>query len=86
VGGTYTSKVDMYSLGVIFFEMCYRPVVGMERAQVVEGLRQKQPMLPSDFDTGKAVQADIILSLLNHSPKDRPSRYVFLRLAESTEL
>jgi translation initiation factor 2-alpha kinase 4 len=36
VSGTYTSKVDMYSLGIIFFEMCYQPIVGMERAQVVE--------------------------------------------------
>ena len=74
VGGTYTSKVDMYSLGVIFFEMCYKPIVGMERAQVVEGLRKKKVILPLDFDTtGKAVQADIILSLLNHSPKERPT-------------
>jgi translation initiation factor 2-alpha kinase 4 len=74
VGGTYTSKVDMYSLGIIFFEMCYRPIVGMERAQVIERLRQKQPALPSDFDVReKHVQAEIILSLLNHNPKDRPA-------------
>jgi len=86
VGGTYTSKVDMYSLGVIFFEMCYKPLPqGMERAKVVEGLRNKQPILPVqsskdvyspslDFGTPeKVVQADIILSLLNHSPKERPS-------------
>jgi histidyl-tRNA synthetase len=74
VGGTYTNKVDMYSLGVIFFEMCYRPVVGMERAQVVEKLRQKEPALPADFNIKEEpVQADIILSLLNHSPKERPS-------------
>ena len=74
VAGSYTSKVDMYSLGIIFFEMCYPPIVGMERAQVVEGLRQKQAILPTDFGaTEKAVQVDIILSLLNHSPRDRPS-------------
>ena len=74
VGGTYTSKVDMYSLGVIFFEMCYRPIVGMERAQVVENLRRKEPILPADFDIkGVPVQANIILSLLNHSPKERPT-------------
>ncbi|KAH8600853.1 kinase-like protein [Bisporella sp. PMI_857] len=74
VGGSYTSKVDMYSLGVIFFEMCYKPIVGMERAQVVEDLRKKQPILPTSFDTtGKAVQANIILSLLSHSPKERSS-------------
>ncbi|KAG4034370.1 hypothetical protein MFRU_003g03380 [Monilinia fructicola] len=73
-GGPYTGKVDMYSLGVIFFEMCYPPLVGMERAQVIDGLRKKEPVLPPSFDkVGKAVQADIILSLLNHNPKERPS-------------
>ncbi|KAM0315688.1 hypothetical protein ACHAO8_003740 [Botrytis cinerea] len=73
-GGPYTGKVDMYSLGVIFFEMCYTPLVGMERAQVIDGLRKKDPVFPANFDKiGKAVQADIILSLLNHNPKERPS-------------
>ncbi|KAF7864571.1 hypothetical protein EAF04_006703 [Stromatinia cepivora] len=73
-GGPYTGKVDMYSLGVIFFEMCYTPLVGMERAQVIDGLRKKEPVLPANFDkVGKAVQGDIILSLLNHNPKERPS-------------
>ncbi|RDW70020.1 putative cpc-3 protein [Coleophoma crateriformis] len=74
-GGVYSSKVDMYSLGIIFFEMCYRPVTtGMERDVVVKGLRQKEPALPSDFETTeKAVQTDIILSLIVHSPKERPS-------------
>jgi eukaryotic translation initiation factor 2-alpha kinase 4 len=72
--GTYNSKVDMYSLGIILFEMCYPPVVGMERAQVLEGLRQKQPTLPINFDlVERAIQADIILSLLDHNPKERPS-------------
>ena len=72
--GTYNSKVDMYSLGIILFEMCYPPVVGMERAQVLQGLRQKQPTLPFDFNlTERAIQADIILSLLDHNPKERPS-------------
>jgi len=75
VGGTYTSKVDMYSLGVIFFEMCYRPLVfGIERAQVLEPLRRKQPVLPTDFDVSeRPMQAEIALSLLIHNPKERPS-------------
>jgi translation initiation factor 2-alpha kinase 4 len=72
--GTYNSKVDMYSLGIIFFEMCYPPVVGMERSQVLQGLRQPSPTLPSDFNmTEKGVPAEIILSLLNHNSKERPS-------------
>ncbi|TVY91069.1 eIF-2-alpha kinase [Lachnellula willkommii] len=74
-GGSYTSKVDMYSLGIIFFEMCYRPLIpGMDRTKVGEELRMKQPLLPTDFDLAQnAVQADIILSLLNNNPKERPS-------------
>ncbi|PBP24200.1 protein kinase [Diplocarpon rosae] len=81
VVGTYTSKVDMYSLGIIFFEMCFRPLVpGMDRARVSEGLRQKQPVFPDDFKPSELpVQADIILSLLNHSPKDRPSSSELLK-------
>ena len=70
---SYTSKVDMYSLGIIFFEMNYRPLVGMEKAKVFERLRQKERELPSEFDQAKALQGDIILSLLNHTVKDRPS-------------
>ena len=35
-----TEKVDMYSLGVIFFEMCYRPLpTGMERVKTLGLLR-----------------------------------------------
>ena len=35
-----TEKVDLYSLGVIFFEMCYRPLpTGMERVKVLGLLR-----------------------------------------------
>ncbi|CAL3965791.1 unnamed protein product [Diplocarpon coronariae] len=81
VVGTYTSKVDMYSLGIIFFEMCFRPLVpGMDRARVGEGLRQKQPVFPAEFKPSEIpVQAEIILSLLNHNPKDRPSSSELLK-------
>lgn len=80
-GGTYTSKVDMYSLGIIFFEMCFRPLIpGMDRARVGEGLRQEHPVLPVEFNQSEMpVQADVILSLLNHSPKDRPSSSELLK-------
>ena len=35
-----TEKVDLYSLGVIFFEMCYKPLpTGMERVKILGLLR-----------------------------------------------
>jgi translation initiation factor 2-alpha kinase 4 len=73
--GSYTSKVDMYSLGVILFEMCYRPLLpGMERAEIGKNLRLERPSLPKDFDfVGKHVQTGIIQSLLARNPKERPS-------------
>lgn len=78
--GTYNSKVDMYSLGVIFFEMCYPPVVGMERATVLQGLRQPNPVLPSDFNMSeRQMQAEIILSLVDHNPKMRPTSAALLQ-------
>lgn len=76
--GNYTSKVDMYSLGIMFFEMCSPPMLGMERALLLEDLRRPHPTLPSDFDSGTA-QADIILSLLTHNPKERPSSVELLK-------
>src|SRR6478609_7161528 len=63
----------MYSLGIIFFEMCYLPMMGMQKADVLGQLRRPKPVLPSDFKPTDKAQADIILSLVNHNPKERPS-------------
>ncbi|ENH68537.1 Serine/threonine-protein kinase GCN2 [Fusarium oxysporum f. sp. cubense race 1] len=73
VNGIYSTKVDMYSLGIIFFEMCYLPMMGMQKADVLGQLRRPKPVLPSDFKPTDKAQADIILSLVNHNPKERPS-------------
>ncbi|EMT68388.1 Serine/threonine-protein kinase GCN2 [Fusarium odoratissimum] len=73
VNGIYSTKVDMYSLGIIFFEMCYLPMMGMQKADVLGQLRRPKPVLPSDFKPTDKAQAEIILSLVNHNPKERPS-------------
>ena len=63
----------MYSLGIIFFEMCTPIMTGMERAEVVGKLREKKPTLPLIFkQPDMAVQAKIILSLVDHDPSNRP--------------
>ncbi|PHH90491.1 hypothetical protein CDD83_3524 [Cordyceps sp. RAO-2017] len=71
--GMYSTKVDMYSLGIIFFEMCYEPMLGMQKADVITQLRRLQPVLPADFKPADKTQTDIVLALVKHNPKERPS-------------
>lgn len=69
----------MYSLGVIFFEMSYPPMLGMQRAIVLEQVRRSPPALPADFKPGDKNHLEVLLSLLTHNPKDRPSSTELLK-------
>lgn len=72
--GDYDDKVDMYSLGVIFFEMCYSLPTGMERAKKINDLRLVSVEFPKDFSDSKYRQEKrIIKNLLDHDPKKRPA-------------
>ncbi|KAI9700411.1 MAG: hypothetical protein M1836_002426 [Candelina mexicana] len=74
VSGHYNNKVDLYSVGIIFFEMCYPLTTAMERDRVLRTLREKEHVLPSEFQAAdKAVQGTIIASLISHRPSERPS-------------
>ncbi|KAJ5104481.1 Protein kinase (Gcn2) [Penicillium alfredii] len=74
ISGQYNDKVDMYSLGVIFFEMCHPLPTSMERDQTLRAIREKNHFLPPTFhQSDKVVQGQIIESLLSHTPSERPS-------------
>lgn len=74
VSGHYNEKVDMFSLGVIFFEMCHPLPTGMERDQTLQQIRQKSHVLPPTFQqSDKVLQGQIIDSLLSHTPSERPT-------------
>ncbi|KAK9721901.1 eukaryotic translation initiation factor 2-alpha kinase [Basidiobolus ranarum] len=79
-GSRYTQKVDIYSLGVIFFEMCCPFSTGMERAIALGDIRSVDIVFPTQFpiDTMKN-QANIIRWLLSHNSKDRPTSLELLR-------
>lgn len=77
--GTYTEKVDMFSLGIIFFEMCYPSKTGMERIEVLGSLRAENSSLPEVFRNEKQKQGSIIESLINHKPSERPKSAELLR-------
>ncbi|KAF3482395.1 serine/threonine-protein kinase GCN2 [Arthroderma uncinatum] len=72
--GQYNEKVDMYSLGIIFFEMCHPLETGMERDRTLQDIRQRQHTLPDTFKLPeKVVQGEIIMSLISHRPSERPT-------------
>ncbi|KAL4883321.1 anticodon binding domain of tRNAs-domain-containing protein [Aspergillus karnatakaensis] len=70
----YTDKVDMYSLGIIFFEMCHALPTNMERDHTLRAIREPHHTLPLTFqESEKVIQGKIITSLLHHNPSERPS-------------
>ncbi|KAF7719568.1 Serine/threonine-protein kinase, GCN2 family protein [Penicillium ucsense] len=72
--GHYNEKVDMFSLGVIFFEMCHPLTTGMERDHTLRSIRERYHTLPPTFrQSEKVVQGQIIESLLSHDPSVRPT-------------
>ncbi|KAL9040767.1 MAG: hypothetical protein Q9180_001715 [Flavoplaca navasiana] len=81
VSGSYDEKADMFSLGVIFFEMSYRLETGMERVHTLGALCKADSTFPAAFnkDLEKAKQGQLILSLVNHNPNLRPSSVELLR-------
>ncbi|XP_041467880.1 eIF-2-alpha kinase GCN2-like isoform X1 [Lytechinus variegatus] len=76
----YNQKVDLYSLGIIFFEMCYRSLsTGMERVKILGQIRQESIQLPEDFDELRNTNETAIIHwLLNHDPKQRPTSHELL--------
>ena len=80
VRGDYTQKVDMYSLGIIFFEMCFPLKTAMERDRTIRAIREREHILPADFKSPeKSLQGSIILSLISHRPSERPTSSELLR-------
>ncbi|KAF5277327.1 hypothetical protein FQR65_LT16002 [Abscondita terminalis] len=69
------NKLDMYSLGIILFEMCYhRFDTDSERARVLSELRTVEIIFPNDFNKSNLFNQNIIIrDLLNHNDKLRPS-------------
>uniref|UniRef100_A0A672HFN0 non-specific serine/threonine protein kinase n=1 Tax=Salarias fasciatus TaxID=181472 RepID=A0A672HFN0_SALFA len=66
---TYNQKVDLFSLGIILFEMSYRPMTtGSERITVLSQLRE-----PIQFPDDFASYQKVIEWLLKHDPALRPT-------------
>lgn len=65
-------QADMYSLGVVFFELWHPFQTAMERHHILSDLKQKGE-LPSAWVAEFPEQASLLRHLMSPSPSDRPS-------------
>ena len=65
---SYDHKVDIYSLGLILFELLVPFSTQMERVQILSGLRKLK--FPSHFIRSR--EYELVLKMLSHKPIQRP--------------
>lgn len=73
-------KADMYSLGIVFFELWHPFGTAMERHVVLSDLKQKRE-LPESWMVEFPEQASLLRRLMAPSPSDRPSATELLQNA-----
>nr|XP_034892538.1 eIF-2-alpha kinase GCN2 isoform X3 [Populus alba] len=73
-------KADMYSLGIVFFEVWHPFGTAMERHVILSDLKQKGELPPS-WVAQFPEQASLLRRLMSPSPSDRPSANDLLKHA-----
>lgn len=76
-GGEYNEKSDIFSLGIVFFELIYPFGTQMERVSVLKELKERQ-QFPARFVRRFPKEAAFIWSCLAKDPSMRPSAWEIL--------
>ena len=85
-GGDYDEKTDIYSLGIILFEICHAAFsTGMERAMVLRDLHRRQ--LPRNWSVSREQPgvSELILEMLAPLPSERPSTSTVVARVEALQ-
>ncbi|CAA7033110.1 unnamed protein product [Microthlaspi erraticum] len=83
-GRKIDEKADMYSLGVVIFELYHPFSTEAERRSVLKALTTEKK-LPSKWESEYRGKASLVRRLLSTRPADRPSAAEFLTLFESSQ-
>ncbi|XP_078133002.1 eukaryotic translation initiation factor 2-alpha kinase 3 [Sander vitreus] len=69
-GNSYSHKVDIYSLGLILFELLYPFRTQMERVRTLTEVRALR--IPEVFSKNNVQELSMVCSMLSWSPSERP--------------
>ncbi|XP_042624638.1 eukaryotic translation initiation factor 2-alpha kinase 3-like isoform X1 [Cyprinus carpio] len=69
-GNSYSHKVDIYSLGLILFELLYPFRTQMERVRTLTEVRALQ--FPASFCKANVLEAQMVYCMLSRVPAERP--------------
>lgn len=75
---SYDERVDIYSVGIIAFEVWHPFSTAMERVTLLRDLRERGSM-PVEFENKNSAAAALIRALLAVNPTDRPTARQALR-------
>ncbi|XP_049337573.1 interferon-induced, double-stranded RNA-activated protein kinase isoform X1 [Astyanax mexicanus] len=67
---SYDKKVDIFPLGLIYFELLWNLKTGHEKAEVWKDVRSRK--LPEDFSKKFMLESKLIEQMLSANPEERP--------------